>query len=97
MHRPGFGGGLLTAARHELEPVLIHEGNEEAEILVIQVKVGLKNIRILNAYGPQEDVSLQKKLNFWQIMENLRISAYDEKCEIIIEICIKPFKKKSLL
>ena len=31
--------------------------------LVVQVKVGSTNIRVFNAYGPQE------KLNFWQSLE----------------------------
>jgi hypothetical protein len=53
MHRAGLGGGLLTAVRHELEPVLVNQC-DKAEIMVVQVKVGSKNIRIFNAYGPQE-------------------------------------------
>ena len=64
MNRPGLGGGLLTAARHELEPVLVYRGNEEAGILVIQTQVGYKKVRIFNAYGPQEDVNFQIKFDF---------------------------------
>ena len=64
MNRPGLGGGLLTAARHELEPVLVYRGNEEAGILVIQTQVGYKKVRIFNAYGPQEDVGFQTKFEF---------------------------------
>ena len=87
MHRLGLGGGLLTAVRHEIEPVLISQCEDEAEILVVQVKVGTRNIRILNAYGPQQlDVSPQIKLNFWQNLEKEIISAYEANCEIIIEL-----------
>ena len=64
MHRTGMGGGLLTAVKHVLEPVLIFQCEEAAEIMVVQVKLGQRNIRIFNAYGPQElDVSAQTKLN----------------------------------
>ena len=46
-----------------------------------------RNIRILNAYGPQQlDVSPQIKLNFWQNLEKEIISAYEANCEIIIEL-----------
>ena len=70
MHRTGMGGGLLTAVKHELEPVLVFQCEEGAEIMVVQVRLGHRNIRIFNAYGPQEqDVSAQTKFNFWQNLE----------------------------
>ena len=73
--------------RHELDPVLISQGDDQAEMLVVQVKVGSRNIRIFNAYGPQElDVSPQIKLNFWHNLEKEIISAYEANCEIIIEL-----------
>ena len=53
--RSGFGGGLLTAVDLNLEPVLIESANEESEILTVQCKIDLSNIRIINGYGPQED------------------------------------------
>ena len=87
MHREGLGGGLLTAVKHELEPVLIYQSEEASEVMVVQVKVGDRNIRIFNAYGPQEvDVSPQTKLHFWQSIEKEIISAQDSGCEIIIEL-----------
>ena len=51
MHRAGMVGGLLTAVKHELEPVLIFQCEEAAEIMIVQVKLGQRNIRIFNAYG----------------------------------------------
>lgn len=54
--RSGFGGGLLTAVDENLLPVLISTGKcETSEILVVQLKTENHNIRIINAYGPQED------------------------------------------
>ena len=58
IRKDGNGGGLLTAANENLNPVLISTGKEEdSEILTIQVKVGRYDVRIINAYGPQEDES----------------------------------------
>ena len=61
--RSGFGGGLLTAVNENLFPVLISTGKcDDSEILVVQVKTANHNIRILNAYGPQEDNCKKEKI-----------------------------------
>ena len=52
--RTGQGGGLLTAVSFDLDPVLISDGGDENEILVVQAKLGRQVLRIINAYGPQE-------------------------------------------
>ena len=38
--RVGLGGGLLTAIAEDLDPVLVSDGGEENEILVVQAKLG---------------------------------------------------------
>ena len=48
------GGGLLLAVHESFDPVLIFEGNDDMEILIVQGKIGQKDIRFINAYGPQE-------------------------------------------
>ena len=75
-NRKGFGGGLLTAVEENLAPVLI--SSPESEILVVQTKVGHLNVRIINAYGPQETESKQVILDFWQEVEKQIINAKDE-------------------
>ena len=45
--RKGFGGGLLTAIDKDLKPVLISAGNDDVEMIVVQVAIGDKQIRIL--------------------------------------------------
>ena len=52
--RDGGGGGLFTAIDENLSPVLIRSGEDQTEILVTQVNLAGMNIRIINAYGPQE-------------------------------------------
>ena len=80
--RSGFGGGLLTAVDEKLLPVLISTGiDENSEILVVQVKTQNHNIRIINAYGPQEENGKKDgKYDFWQELEQEVISAKEESC-----------------
>ena len=80
-----YGGGLLTAVDKSLEPVLIEAANEEAEVLVVQVKIGKSLIRIINGYGPQEDDPLVKKLAFWQAIEQEVVHAKNSQCMILIQ------------
>ena len=42
------GGGLLTA---DLSPVLVTEGDDNAEILVVEAQVGNESVYFINAYG----------------------------------------------
>ena len=64
---------------------MVSDGGDEDEILVVQAKVGNQEIRIINAYGPQEDEQ-QNSLSFWQNIEAEVISAADENCSIIIQL-----------
>ena len=52
--RGDSGGGLLIACLTSLKPTLIFEGDCECEVLVVQVVVGNKLLRIIAGYGPQE-------------------------------------------
>ena len=79
------GGGLLTAALNNLDPLLITK-DKETEILVIQVNVNGNNIRIINGYGCQEDDDQCEILNFWQRLEEEIIEAKNEQCAIVIEL-----------
>ena len=80
-----LGGGLLSAVDVGLNPVLVAAGDDEIELLVVQVKIGHLNVRIFNAYGPQEDDTATCKL-FWQGLEKEIIRAKQENCCIIIEM-----------
>ena len=47
------GGGLATCVIEELEPVLISEGDDQSELLVVEVRINSNTkARIFNAYGP---------------------------------------------
>ena len=84
--RPFMGCGLFTAIDESLSPVLVSAGNNGSEILTVQVQVGGVQIRILNAYGPQEGSNKDEILNFWHEVEYQIIAAKEEECGIILEL-----------
>ena len=49
------GGGLLTAVHKNFEPVSVGDGKDAEEVLVVEAKLGINKVRLINAYGPQED------------------------------------------
>ena len=59
------GGGLAIGALGDIYPVWISEGNDDVEILVIEISVSQMQIRCIAAYGPQEGASTEKKDKFW--------------------------------
>ena len=84
--RPSFGGGLLTAIKQSLKPVLISPCNDEADILVVQCQVNELKIRVINGYGPQEGEQLANRLNFWNSLEQEIIAAKVENCAILLQL-----------
>ena len=67
------GGGLAIGLHESMDPVLISEGDDSTEILVVQGKVGDQNIRFINGYGPQESDTEEKRKFFF--------ARLDEECE----------------
>ena len=59
-----IGGGLMTAIDEKIDSVVITDDCSNSEILTIQIKVENLDIRIINAYGPQEDYSDEKVFSF---------------------------------
>ena len=47
-------GGTLIGVHQGLNPVLIKEYSEKFELLVVEISVLNKDIRIISGYGPQE-------------------------------------------
>ena len=48
-------GGTAIGVKAALKPVLVEEYSEEFELLVVEVKAGNRNVRIMSGYGPQEN------------------------------------------
>ena len=82
------GGGLLTAISSNYAPVLISNVECVSEILTVQIYISDTKIRIINAYGPQENIHQNKNgiLQFWIDLENEIINAFENNCMIMIEM-----------
>ena len=81
------GGGLLIGAKTELEPVVISEGNDQVEIIVIEIKIKEQfRIRIINAYGPQECSILDKKEAFWAHLQTQVDNAVEAEAAVLIQM-----------
>ena len=63
------GGGLLIGALKDLSPIWIGDGGTKVEALSIKISVKKMDIRIVNAYGPQEYDDLEKKRDFWKYLD----------------------------
>ena len=80
------GGGLAIGVINDLEPVWIGEGDDEVEILVVQVRIVNFKIRCMCAYGPQEKDTLERKLNFWSNLSEEVSQALKDEAAIIIQM-----------
>ena len=69
------GGGLAIGICNDIESTLVREGDDEKEALVVQIEIGKIQVRVVVAYGPQENATKDKKENFWKFLEEESIKA----------------------
>ena len=69
------GGGLAIGIDKEIESTLIKEGNDEVEAMVVQIMLDRFPIKVVAAYGPQENALKEKKEKFWSFLEEEAITA----------------------
>ena len=69
------GGGLAIGVSDDIKSTLVREGDDKREVLVIQIELGQRQVRIIVAYGPQENSSRDKKEEFWKFLEEESIKA----------------------
>ena len=64
------GGGLALGCDKDLNPAWVREGDDQVE--AISVEICLKNLKIrcCNAYGCQENETVNKKDAFWTYLDN---------------------------
>ena len=84
----GGAGGLAIGIENELKecPALISEGDEEAEILVVEIKMGNLPTRIICAYGPQEGSPKSEVKMFYSRLDEEIASAQEADYGIILEM-----------
>ena len=64
------GGGLALGVEKNIESTLIRDGDDEIEVISVQVVLGGIPVRLITGYGPQENDIIEKKKNFWKFIEN---------------------------
>ena len=60
----------MIGALKDINPVWIGDGGNEVEAVSVKVSVTEMDIRIVNAYGPQEYDDINKKVKFWKYLDN---------------------------
>ena len=63
------GGGIALGVNNNIESTIINEGDDETEMLSVKLFVHKMTIRIVTAYGPQENAKKDKKTAFWEALE----------------------------
>jgi hypothetical protein len=79
-------GGTMIGIHKDLEPVLIEEYEETFELLVTEIIVGKKEIRIISGYGPQENWKDEDKMPFFVALEEEIIKAQSNGKSIVMEL-----------
>ena len=67
--RKAKGGGTLIASHKDLNPKLISEYEDDFELLVVEIEVKDKQIRVISGCGPQENWQEEKRMPFFLALE----------------------------
>ena len=63
------GGGLAIGVDKDLQPAWVREGDDQVEALSVEIFLKNMKIRCCNAYGCQENESIDKKEAFWTFLD----------------------------
>ena len=83
---PSKNGGTLCAIHEDLNPKLIEEYNNPFELLVVEIEVQNKSIRIMTGVGPQENWDEDKRTPFFIALEAEVVKAHMSGKSVIVEI-----------
>ena len=78
-------GGTMIGVHKALKPILINEYDDPFELLVVEIKVANREIRLMSGYGPQEYWTPQERLPFFNALEEEIIKAELAGKSVIIE------------
>ena len=81
-----MGGGIAIGVDKSLDPVWINEGNDDIELLNVQVDFDGFKVRCVCGYGPQENASLEKKTSFWTQLSLEVEGAQEAEVGLIIQM-----------
>ena len=82
--RSKVGGGSMMGFHESMNPVLISLCENEFELIVVETKIGRKEIRFITGYGPQEDWSDELKAPFFVALNTEIAKAIAENKSIYI-------------
>ena len=77
------GGGLMTIVHENMEPVEIP--NEHSEFLEVDINGSFGSIRTINCYGPQENLPIEIRTEFFLELETRIISAKENQKLICLQ------------
>ena len=78
--------GTMMGIHVNLQPVLISEYSSTFELIVVQIKVKNKELRVITGYGPQENLSTKERMPFFTKLEEEIVSAKLANKSIIIQM-----------
>ena len=78
--------GLMIGVHVAHQPVLISEYSDTFEMLVVEIKASNKEIRVINGYGPQENVDVKDRMPFFSTLEEEVVSAQMSNKSILIQM-----------
>ena len=78
--------GSMLGVHVSHKPVLISEYSDMFELLVVQIEVDKKHIRVMAGYGPQENLDTDKRMPFFSALEEEIVRAKVANKSIIIQM-----------
>ena len=85
LRKQSGGGGLATLVKADLSPVWVAEGDDLVEILVVDIHIDSRSVRIINCYAPQECDSMERKIAFWARLHNEIFEAEEARISVIVQ------------
>ena len=75
----------MIGVHKALKPILINDYDDPFELLVVEIRVGNREIRLISGYGPLEYWRPQERLPFFEALEEEIIKAELARKSVIIE------------
>ena len=79
-----LGGGLVTGVLKDLNPMWLKDGGDQVEAMTVKCSFKKIQLRITNAYGPQEYDDVNKKILFWQYLDKEILDCQSDGSSCII-------------